>query len=121
MPAISTQKERALSSLPKRDRFDITVQSHNPQLFWVRQEPVLNKSFLESDCYPAGRERLSIPTKISCSKDLWRRESGSATFAEVVKMAGGGRGAGSLGQNISTKPPAPVPPPTSLTESGVVQ
>jgi hypothetical protein len=68
MPAISIQKERALSSLPKRDRFDIRAQSHNPQLFWVRREVVLNKSFLESDCYPAGRERLPTPLKLVVPK-----------------------------------------------------
>jgi hypothetical protein len=120
-PPTSTQKERSLSSPPKKGRYNSRVQHQNPHLFWVRRELVLNKSFQASDCYLAGRETLLIPTTISYSKDLWRREAGSATFAEVVKMVGGGRGAGKVGQGRGAKPPTPVPPPSSSTRSGAAQ
>jgi hypothetical protein len=40
------------------------------------------------------RERLPIPKKISFSRDLWSEKTGKASFAGIVKMAGGGRGGG---------------------------
>jgi hypothetical protein len=40
---------------------------------------------------------LPIPTKISFSRDLWSAKSGAATFAQIVMMQGGGRGAGRIG------------------------
>jgi hypothetical protein len=41
-----------------------------------------------------GRERLPIPKKISFLRDLWSEKTGKASFADIVKMAGGGRGGG---------------------------
>jgi hypothetical protein len=49
-----------------------------------------------SDCFPVGREKLPIPTKISFARDLWSTKSGAATFAQAV-MQGGGRGSGRTG------------------------
>jgi hypothetical protein len=108
----------SLSSSPGQVRSSSRVRLQS--LFWVRRELVLNKSFQASDCFPVGRKRLLIPTKVSFSKDLLRGDSGAATFAEVV-MAGGGRGSGKMGQGRGTKTPAPVPPPSSSTGSGAAQ
>jgi hypothetical protein len=52
---------------------------------------------MTSDCFPVGRERLPIPTKICFLRDLWSAKWGAATFAQVMKMQGGGRGAGRIG------------------------
>jgi hypothetical protein len=108
----------SLSSPPGQVRSSSRVRP--PSLFWVRRELVLNNSFQASDCFPVGRERLPIPTKVSFSKDLWRGDSSAATFVEVV-MAGGGRRSGKMGQGRGTKPPAPAPPPSSSTGNGAAQ
>jgi hypothetical protein len=75
----------------------VRVPAGQPRLFWVRKELVREKSFTSSDCFPVGREKLPIPTQISFARDLWSAKSGAATFAQVVKMQGGGRGSGRTG------------------------
>jgi hypothetical protein len=57
---------------------------------------VRTKSFTPADCYPAGVGFLPKPTVIRFS-DLWGVAEGRRSFAEVVKMAGGGRGSGRFG------------------------
>jgi hypothetical protein len=73
---------------------DLRVPPRQSHLVWVRRELVRGKSFLVVDCYPTGCKKLSIPTKTSLSRDLWSVKIGVATFAQVVEMIGGGRGAG---------------------------
>jgi hypothetical protein len=85
------------SSSPEGRRIPVRVPARQPRLFWIRRELVHEKSFTASDCFPVGRERLPITTKISFSSDLWSAKSGAATFAQVVKMQGGGRRAGRTG------------------------
>jgi hypothetical protein len=78
------------SSLGRWCAPDLRVPPRQSHLVWVRRELVRGKSFLVADCYPTGREKLPIPTKTSFSRDLWSVKTGVATFAQVVKMIGGG-------------------------------
>jgi hypothetical protein len=59
---------------------------------WVKKDLVQRRAFSQEDCFPVGRERLPIPTEISFSRDLWSEKTGKASFADIVRMAGGGRG-----------------------------
>jgi hypothetical protein len=68
----------------------------SPTLVWVRKELVQNRSFTPADCFPARSGFLPKPKVIKFS-DLWGAGEGKKSFVEVVKMAGGGRGAGRFG------------------------
>jgi hypothetical protein len=57
----------SLSSPPRQVR---SARVRPPNLFWVRRELVLSKSFQACDCFPARRERLPTPKRVSFSKDL---------------------------------------------------
>jgi hypothetical protein len=57
---------------------------------------VQSRSFSPEDCYPTRGNFLQIPTKISFA-ELWGTKKGRKSFVEVVKMTGGGRGAGRFG------------------------
>jgi hypothetical protein len=61
---------------------------------WVKKDLVQKRVFSQEDCFPVGREGLPIPKKISFSRDLWSEKTGKTSFADIVKMAGGGRGGG---------------------------
>lgn len=73
-------------------RFSPSVQT----LVWVRRELVQSRSFTLADCYPARSGFLPKAKSIKFS-DLWGAAEGKKSFVEVVKMAGGGRGAGRFG------------------------
>jgi hypothetical protein len=75
---------------PKR----IARVSSGQRLVWVKKDLVQSRAFSQEDCFPVGRERLPIPTEISFSRDLWSEKTGRASFVDIVKMAGGGRGGG---------------------------
>ncbi|KAM0876127.1 hypothetical protein ACQ4PT_036376 [Festuca glaucescens] len=68
----------------------------SPTLVWIRRELVQARSFTPTDCFPARARFLPKPKVIKFS-DLWGAEEGKKSFVEVVKMAGGGRGAGRFG------------------------
>jgi hypothetical protein len=68
--------------------------SFEQRLVWVRRDLVQSRAFSQEDCFPVGRERLPIPTEISFSRDLWSEKTWRASFVDIVKMAGGGRGGG---------------------------
>jgi hypothetical protein len=97
------------SRAPEGRRTPVRVPAGQPRLFWVRKELVREKSFTVSDFFPVGREKLPIPTKISFARDLWRAKLGAATFAQVVKMQGGGRGSGRTGAGRGNNRSNPAP------------
>jgi hypothetical protein len=68
--------------------------SSGQHLVWVKKDLVQRRAFSQEDCFPVGRERLPIPTKISFSRHLWSEKTRKASFADIVRMAGGGRGGG---------------------------
>jgi hypothetical protein len=76
---------------------------------WVRKDLVQKRAFLQEDCFPVSRERLPIPKKISFSRDLRSEKTGKASFADIVKMAGDGRGGGRGGAGRGTGKPASNP------------
>jgi hypothetical protein len=68
--------------------------SSGQRLVWVKKDLVQSRAFSQEDCFSVGRKRLPIPTEISFSRDLWSEKTGRASFVDIMKMAGGGRGGG---------------------------
>jgi hypothetical protein len=93
--------------LRKEDAYQLGFRLGS-RAYSVRRDLVREKSFTESDCFPVGREKLPIPTKISFARDLWSTKSGAATFAQAV-MLGGGRGSGRIGAGRGNNHSNPVP------------
>jgi hypothetical protein len=87
-------------------------------LLWVRKELVQNRSFTPADCFPARSGFLPKP-KVIKFLDLWGAEEGKRSFVEVVKMAGGGRGAGRFGGTGTGRGPGGgrAPPAVAATTS----
>jgi hypothetical protein len=90
----ATSPLKTLRAPPWRadSRYGSRVLNSVPNLVWVRRDLVETRSFTPEDCCPAGGGRLPIPTKVSFSRELWEKELAGGSFAEVVKMAGGGLG-----------------------------
>ncbi|XP_045088539.2 uncharacterized protein [Aegilops tauschii subsp. strangulata] len=80
---------------PRRAR----VSAAGGRLVWIRKDLFLAKNFAASDCHPAKEadKRQQVPKKFSFSKDPWKKESGRATYAEVVMGVTGNRGGGRRG------------------------
>jgi hypothetical protein len=81
---------------PVSDRYNLSGSRSSPEpqtLVWVRRDLVRARSFSPEDCHPARGSFLPKPTRISFA-ELWGAEEGRRSFVEVVKMAGGGHGAG---------------------------
>jgi hypothetical protein len=85
---------KAAPPVSDRSRLAGSRSSPEPQtLVWVRRDLVRVQSFSPEDCHPALGGFLPKPTRISFA-ELWGAKEGRRSFVEVVKMAGGGRGAG---------------------------
>lgn len=87
-----------------------------PTLVWIRKDLFEAKKFTSSDCFPARvSPYLPAPKFFSFAKE-WSAREGRNTYAEIVKMAGSGRGGGRRPSN-----PRPGGAGTGAGHLGVTQ
>jgi hypothetical protein len=95
----SSVRDKSVVPLPGSDKNRSSGSRARPgsqTLVWVRKDLLQTRSFTAADCHPAGVGFLPKPKIIKFS-ELWGVEAGRRSYAEILKMAGGGRGSGRTG------------------------
>jgi hypothetical protein len=124
---------RSLSDKSERSRVSSSVlpPPRKPRvLVWIRRDLFIARRFVAADCFPAREfERVPYAKPFSFAKDWWSwRGGGKEVWAEILKMAPGGRGGvrrpGGRG-NGSGQPSSdgrvqqkPQPPPVKVVPNG---